>query len=342
MKDHVEEDRNMKICDELAVAALFSKCEVAEYKTVNTSHGEDDFREAIFVEFTSGDRIVIKVSCNEFTTVKSIEMWRQCAESYIEEGYYSPRILPSLNGDFPCLVYKEHDCVAYAEEYSKYKSVEDSPNAKPWRNDVYKMTAKIAQHRYDYTDMPSGYCLFELFPGDEFDEVTMNAKDFLEYALTLPKCFHEQVKRMYNRWLDNYNELRRIYFLLPFSVFQADFNFSNVLVDENGDFAGIYDFNLAGKDEILNYLFREIYTGSFEEELTEIFNALKIVSSEYVFSEAEIAAAPMIYRCVKPLWYTRVETLKSAGDKKQEIQRCLDEMEYAQTRMIDFERVMSF
>ena len=112
------------------------------------------------------------------------------------------------------------------------------------------------------------------------------------------------------------------------------------VLDKDGNFVGICDFNLAGRDEFLNYLFREIYCGSFEEELSEILRALKIASDYYRFSNDEIEAAPLIYRCVKPLWYTRVQALKEAKDDTKAIQACLDAMENAQTREIDFEKYM--
>ena len=83
----------------------------------------------------------------------------------------------------------------------------------------------------------------------------------------------------------NRRELEKIYFKLPFSVFQADFNKTNVLIDADGKFVGICDFNLAGRDEFLNYLFREILGETMEEELAEILRALRIVKKYYTFSE---------------------------------------------------------
>ena len=58
------------------------------------------------------------------------------------------------------------------------------------------------------------------------------------------------------------------------------------------------------------------------------------------FTKEEQYAALLIYRCVKPLWYTRVKTLKEAGNDLKLIQKCLDEMELAQTKEIDFRSVM--
>ena len=91
---------------------------------------------------------------------------------------------------------------------------------------------------------------------------------------------------------------------------------------------------------VFYYLFREIYIGTFEEELAEIRRALKICKEVYSFTKEEQYAALLIYRCVKPLWYTRVKTLKEAGNDLKLIQKCLDEMELAQTKEIDFRSVM--
>lgn len=324
---------------EQQIVLLFSNEKIIECKVKNTSHGDTDFREAIFVEFESGKKLVIKTAENEFTNPETIRMWQRCIEEYRKLGYYCPRILEAKDNTFPMVNYKNHKCFVYAEEYSIYDSVENSKDVKPYRNDLYLMTAKIAAKKFNYANTPSAYCLFDTFPGDEIDEVKANAIEFNNYCKALPEKFSEQAQRMFKRWEENRAVLKEIYFKLPTSVFQADFNDTNVLVDQNGNFVGIYDFNLAGKDELLNYLFRECHKGTFEEELNSIFDALQIVKSEYEFSEDEKEAALLIYRCVKPLWYTRIQALKKAGNDDA-IQKCLDEMEYAQIRDIDFRTLM--
>ena len=44
----------------------------------------------------------------------------------------------------------------------------------------------------------------------------------------------------------------------------------------------------------------------------------------------------MLYKCIKPLYWYSTELLKEAGEKDIEIQKCLDFIEYEQTRKIDF------
>ena len=197
------------------------------------------------------------------------------------------------------------------------------------------MTSRIAELHLDYTGYPSGYCLFETFcPSDQSDEVLENALVWKEYADTLADEHQEQTERIWNLWWDNRDQLEEIYKDLPTSVFQADLNASNILLDEEGRFVGIYDFNLCGKDVFLNYLIRE------NSNSEEIAKALQIASEYYHFSDMEKDSVLMLYRCLKPLWYSRVRELKEAGDDHDLITKCLDETERMLVSPIDFVQYM--
>ncbi len=322
-----------------------------KFEIKNTSRGESDFREAIILEWKSAEKYVIKLSDNDFTFADKIKSWKRCAEEYRKLGYYCPNILYSKNGDFPTVAYKGHSCVAYAEEFSKYRIVDERadesshytvPN-KEYMDEAFVMTARIAAERLDFTDYPSGYCLFESFcPSDKTDEVLENALEWKKYADKLPAEFQLQVQRIWHRWNENREQLEQIYFELPTSVFQADLNTTNILLDDNGKFVGIFDFNLCGKDVLLNYLFREIsWYSDRDEEINYILDTLKNISKFYYFSDIEKRAAPLLYRCLKPLWFSEIEKLKKAGYDTKAIKNYLDETEKLQTKVIDFEAYMS-
>ena len=131
-----------------------------------------------------------------------------------------------------------------------------------------------------------------------------------------------------------------VYPQLPTSVFQADLNATNILIDSQGQFVCVYDFNLCGKDVFLNYLFREIFCSDEEEELKRILDALTKVSEIYRFTEMEKKAALLLYRCIKPLWFNRVQKLKAAGGDLGAVKACLDKTEFVQTKGIDFATYM--
>lgn len=78
----------------------------------------------------------------------------------------------------------------------------------------------------------------------------------------------------------------------------------------------------------------------FEKELAMIRDALKIAGEDYRFSDSEKDAALMLYRCLKPLSFISLDTLKACGTDPQAIQTVLDETERYLTADLDFKSCM--
>ena len=347
------------------IIGLFTEEPASDYKIIGTSHGEDDFREAVIARWENGvlppelgDRMVIKLASNGFTDPAHLEMWERLAEEYRRRGYYCPRFLRTKAGEFPYVEYQGRKCIVYGEEFARFRTADSfaaaeiSPDGRfTYLDDLLRMNAEIAAAHLDFTDLPSAWVLFGTFdPADAEDEVMENARDWLSCAEKLPESFRPQVSRIWDRWMKNRAFLEKEYHRLPTSVFQADLNSTNILLDEDGSFAGIMDFNIAGREAFLNYLFRDIpfvfgkrgekqapeETGSWTDELLRrLIYGITVVKERYRFSEAEKELALPLFRCLSPLWFTGVEQLKAAkGD--EEIRAVLDDTERAQTMEIDF------
>jgi len=349
------------------VFGLFADEQPTEYEIKNTSHGEGDFREAVIAKWEAGvlppelgDRMVLKLADNGFTTPQRILLWERLAEEYRRRGYWCPRFLRTRAGEFPFLEYKGRRCLVYGEEFAPFPTADRfdpaviSPNGRfTYLDDLLRMNAEIAAAHFDFTDLPSGWVLFGIFdPMDTEDEVMEDAHAWLACAEKLPEANQTQVRRIWDRWMKNRAYLQKEYHRLPTSVFQADLNSTNILLDENGSFAGIMDFNIAGRETFLNYLFREVpyiygkrtsqpepNAAPEDDRLARIFYALKVVKERYTFSEAEKELALPLYRCLCPLWYTDVERLKAAKNE-EELQAALDDAERLQTMEIDFRAYM--
>ena len=325
-------------------ALFFDDTPIAAQR-IDTSRDDADFRATFLVETASGGKYVLKLADNDFTFPGKIAVWQRTVEEYRKLGYYCPRIFCDRAGRFPWVDFEGRRCTAYAEEFAPYHPLEDRFSEdfgqnealyETYRRDLWRMTARIAAQYFDYTDYPSAYCLFETFcPSDQTDEVLENALNWKACADALPPACREQVERIWRLWTENRSALEPIYPKLPSSVFQADLNASNILLDEEGGFVGVYDFNLCGREVFLNYLMRE------SSGVSGICEALQIASEVYRFSELEKNTALPLYRCLKPLWYTRVEELKEAGSDPAAIRACLDEAEHALTAPIDFAAYMS-
>ena len=350
------------------VFSLFADAQPVEYEIKNTSHGEGDFRETVIARWEAGvlppelgDRMVLKLASNGFTDPAHLEMWERLAEEYRRRGTWCPRFLRTRDGKFPWVEYQGRKCVVYGEEFAPFSTADSfdpavvSPNGRfTYLDELLRMNGEIASAHFDFTDLPSGWCLFRVFdPADKEDEVMEDAHAWLELAEKLPDGFQEQVRRIWDRWLDNRAYLEKEYHRLPTSVFQADLNSTNILLDEGGRFVGIMDFNIAGRETFLNYLFREVpyifgkgETPADREPssltdwtLNRILYGLRVVKERYTFSEAEKELALPLYRCLCPLWYTDAERLKAAKNE-EEIQTALDDTERMQTMEIDFRAVM--
>ena len=333
------------MCDEIRnVFSLFFDDAPVDVHKIDTSRGGADFRTTFIVGTASGSKYVLKLADNDFTFPEKISAWQRTAEEYRKLGYYCPRILRDKAGHFPIVAYNGHRCAAYAEEFAPFHPVDERFSEdfgqnealyNRYKRDIWRMTARIAARHLDYTEYPSAYCLFETFcPSDKTDEVLENAVAWKECADVLPDEFKEQTEKIWHLWTDNRAKLEPIYKKLPTSVFQADLNLSNILLDDDGGFVGVYDFNLCGREVFLNYLMRE------SSGVSGICEALRIASESYRFSDIEKDTALMLYRCVKPLWYTRVEELKKAGNDPDAIRTCLSETERALTSPVDFTEYM--
>lgn len=336
------QDGNRELLD---IFRLFYNDVPSSFEIINTSRDDEDFRETVIAEFETGEKSILKLADNDFTFPEKIKVWRRTSEEYRKAGYYCPKISPDKSGTYPVVHYKGHSCTAYAEEFSPYRPAEyrseDARDKKvaeaEYEKEAWIMTAKIASKYFSYSDYPSAYCLFETFcPSDKTDEVLENALEWKKYVRTLPEEFQPQTERIWRLWTENRKMLEPIYKKLPTSVFQADLNSTNILLDESGKFVGVYDLNLCGKDVFLNYLFRETFHYDYKTELDAIFRRLKIVSEYYDFSEDEKQAALMLYRCLKPLWSNKLEKLKELENDKTAIVSYLNETENSLTENIDF------
>ena len=344
------------------VIQLFSNKDAVYITIKNTSHGDDDFRETLLVDFGT-EKIVIKLAANVFTDEKHLLLWERIATEYRKLGYYCPLFIRATDGTYPTVSYKGKDCIVWGEEYSRYRSAEELIKEKfsdthlvndgyySFIDDALIMDAKVASCHFDYTDMPSAYCMFELYdPSDKTDETTADAEKWLDVAKTLPKEYSSQVKRIWNNWLSARRELEKIYHQLPTSVFQADINDTNVLLDEDGNFKGVYDFNIGGREVYINYIFRQTpYVSTWDSYahlekddlfLNRIIHALEISKKAYSFSDLEKTAAPLLYKCIRPLWWYASRELKNAGTDSNKIKQHLDLIEYEQTREIEFAKHM--
>ncbi len=336
-----------------------------EYK--DTSRGEEDFRRTVFADWED-QKLAIKIAYNDFTSPHRVQAWQKAAEAYRAMGYYCPQIINSKTGNIAETVkYEGRKCVVYAEERARFQTADQFDETAVLRNgrhiyhdSALRFLCKIGSARLDFADFPSGLCILERFcPSDPCDEIMECALEFKEIIEGQFPQYIERFQRIWSRFLENRGALEQIYDQLPASVFQADLNAGNILLDDNMRFAGVLDFNLTGRDTAMNVFFRELWINfdedipdkrennmyyvekNSEQSLQSFLHNLLLIKDSYHFTEAEKRAAPLLYRYLRPFWWRPLHALKRDKGDPEKVGKILGWIENEQARKIDFAMIMN-
>jgi len=328
---------------------------------MDLSRGDDDYRKVHIVD--DGHRkLVIKYLSNTFSDKRRIGGWFKLMDEYRKTGLYCPAVVPNRNGELlHCDTVDGRDYYTYAEEYSIYETAEhigkekykDEKGHDCFTPDVMRSLGKIASAKLDILDWPSAYCLLEPFCApDTTDETTECAVAFVNYIRDHIPAFLPRAEALLKMFYERQEELKTVYPLLPTSCFQADLNDSNILLDENCNFVGLIDFNLCGKEPILNYAIREALWAVSDKRLLgekdsrlyfydNKLDALRIklflenigyIQENYKFNELEEKAFPILFRYINSFWWFHSEEIQLIKEDESKIVKLFNWLEYQMTR----------
>ncbi len=341
--------------------SLYYDTDVTIVKTLDLCRGDDDYRKVYIVD-DSKRKIVIKHLSNTFSDKRRINGWFALMDEYRKTGLYCPAIVPNLCGELlHCDTKDGRDYYTYAEEFSIYETAEHigEDNFKndngqySFTPDVMRSLGKIASANLNILDWPSAYCLLEPFcDPDTTDEATECAEAFVKYIREklpdhLPRA--EALLKMFN---ERREELKNVYSSLPMSCFQADLNDSNILLDEKNNFVGLIDFNLCGKEPVLNYAVREalwavsdkrlfgendsrlyFYDNELDELRIKLFlENIGYIQEYYKFNEYEKTIFPILFRYMNSFWWFHLDEIKLIKEDEDKITLLFDWLERQMTR----------
>lgn len=332
-----------------------------ECKTLDLCRGEDDYRQVYIVD--DGERkLVIKRVSNTFSDKRRIEGWFRLMEEYRGLGIYCPAVVPNRFGEYiHCDTIDGRDYFTYAEAFAAYPIAEDvgeehykdALGHDTFMPDVLRSLGKVASAHLDVVDWPSTYCLLEPFCApDTTDEATECAELFAQYVRENLPTYQPRVEELLQLFYKRQAEVREIYDTLPTSCFQADLNDSNILLDEDDRFAGLINFNLCGKEPVLNYAIREALWGVSDKRLfgekgsrlylydkdlealrMELFlTNMGYIGETYTFTDAEKEAFPILFRYMNGFWWFHVDEIKRVHEDTTMVEKLLDALEWAMNR----------
>ena len=320
---------------------------------ITKEFGEDDLRFVFLVDTDLNEHVAVKVARNSFTTRERVLRWKELIDLYNDCGVYAPRIIPDLRGEIVGTHRAgDREFTVYAEEIKKYQTAKErglTGREAPFFEQMVKVCAKIARVSVKLPPWKTAWCIYDTFcPEDETDETYEWARHFCAATDARMPQFKARTRLVWSRFLSLYENLRPAYERLPMAFLQGDEGGDNALVDENDIFVGTLDFNLAGAETVLNYMFRNFCRAriSHDEILRlddptfrrakdeEMRSRLGVVKGYYRFSDAERAVFPAYYRTVYPMECDLCQSFVNAierGDAEQ-ARVILDWIDYQQTR----------
>ena len=341
-----------------SAASLFFR-EPFAVTLLSSSEREDDFRAAATVE-AGGARYVLKLAANAFTTARRIEGWKTLIGAARSMGVYMPALIPSLAGrTAETTEIDGHAFVVWAEEFAPYTlaQTEDeletdayrekdaarpkSPDGCPaWQTELIAFNAKLAAARLPGGWGVSGYVRLTAFDGEETDEVEECVMKLEESLTDRYPALLDRWRTIRRRWEENRDALAALYPRLPTSVFQADWNDTNVLLTDDGHFAGLIDCNIAGDDTALNMALTIGSCGfnagegnlSPEEHAKKV---LRLFGEKRAWNEDEIEAAPLLWRYITALYWDEVNAMRRA-ESEEAASQVLDGIDERLAAMPDF------
>ena len=343
---------------------LFHRRDPESAVLLDESHRENDDRAAYLIT-DGGRKTVLKLAANAFTTIRRIEGWDGLIRETRARGVYSPALLPSLNGrPAETLEADGKRIVVWEEEFAPYPLAQgrdedeeayrirdaarprSSDGSRPaWQEELILFYAEIGAAHLRGGWGPSMYVRLEAPEGDEWDEAEECVLKFEKEILARFPAFAGRWQTVRRRWEENRDALAAVYPRLPASVFQADWNDTNVLLTEDGHFAGLIDYNISGEDTVLNmavsigtYGFNASPDGAEEGE-KRLRDTLRLFSSRYPWNEDEIAAAPLLWHYLNALYWGEVNDLRNA-QSEDEAAALLTRVEESLARSVSFEDVM--
>ena len=344
------------------IIALFYENGAEILRELDLCRGEKDFRKVYIVDDKT-KKLVIKHTSNSFSNGDCIRGWAELAEKYNSLGIYCPATVRNKNGE----LYSEYTdngrkYYVYAEEFAKFPTAESlgkektyDENGRPYfLSNMMRHLGKVASAQLDVMDHPSAYALLVPFDiEDETDEATECAEKFYRFVCKELPEHQAEAKRLLDMFYSNKRELEAVYKNLPTSCFQADLNDTNILVDEDMDFAGLIDFNISGKEPCINYLCREALWNVSDNRLYDkddhhelyfydealdnrrldlFFDNIGLIAENYCFTEKEREIFPVLFRYMNSFWWFHVSEIERIKNDSEKIPQLFKWLEKQMTR----------
>ena len=237
-------------------------------KLDDTSRNDEDIRQQYLINHS----YVMKLNTAALVSEKFLEDISRVIERYRKTGVWVPRLIRKRDGKI--LAEMEMDgriYHVYMEEYAIYKTAKDVKDEDKLKREIMEHIGVLAAEYsdVDLMETPSMWTILDLHPLDkEVDEsqdnlnrlITVLKEKNREKEIEILERENKKARQMLQKW----------YRKLPRCVYQGDLNFTNVLINDEEEFKGLIDFNMAGTEVNINNFLHETAYFLQEEDFVEL------------------------------------------------------------------------
>lgn len=277
---------------------------------------KDDIRYAYKIETNQG-AFCLKAHHNGFTTVKRINDTARLIEKFNKIGFYSPRYSKWFDGSFSTAVISDgKEFIVWVEEFSEYKTANSDmllelPDIEMQKVEYLgRVSTGLMDYEFNY---PSPYIMYSPFDSttttDEYEEFLEKVYAQLQNVNAVDIEILDHVRLFF---YSKREEIKSKYVALPSSVFQSDLHAENLVISNN-KIIGLIDFNLAGREKVLNYFINEtayqennpigkkwVSDDYIETHLQHFREKLKLFRKYYTLNDLEIDIIEDLYKVIVP------------------------------------------
>lgn len=266
-------------------------------RPIDSSHGPDDIRLAYVID----EKYVLHCYSSGTLTEKDLQAIRRLVLRHREIGVWAPMPISVKNSDrlLTCVEEEGVSYSCYLEEFAPFAFFDEAnANLYAMKAEVLPFLGRLAS-RYTNTDLVDRYSMWSIVDRSPFDDEVDEKQENID-ALCAALGDHPLAARIRDLNQRARARIQKRLEELPRCVFQGDLNPSNLLVDSEGRFCGIIDFNLFGTDVNINCFLNEamyFLTGEDFSELSSIQLLRKLctiqndllakILTEYTLAEVE-------------------------------------------------------
>lgn len=286
-------------------------------KLDDTSRNDEDIRQQYLINHS----YVMKLNTAALVSEKFLDDISRVIERYRKIGVWVPRLIRKTDGKF--LAEMEIDgrtYYVYVEEYAIYKIAKDVKDEDKLKREIMEHIGVLAAEYsgVDLMETPSMWTILDLHPLDkEVDEsqdnlnrlITVLKEKNREKEIEILERENKKARQMLQKW----------YRKLPRCVYQGDLNFTNVLINDEEEFKGLIDFNMAGTEVNINnflhetayFLQEEDFVELSAEEIYDKMNEkqellMEIILRNYSLNEDEKRCLPLYKKIIGMSFYPNV------------------------------------